>query len=176
MQETPELPIIEATLVFPISGNNVLLALGKPDKKIGANCRNGYGGKNEAGESAVECIMRELPEESGGVTVSAGDVKQVASVDFYNEKKNGTKFICRVQVFTMHVWKGSFKGSAEMLSPSWFSIDHLPFGEMMVGDGDWVPQILDNRGRKFKVTVWYDGPGEKKLLKPTEIVEVETLD
>ena len=153
-----------------------MLALGKPDKKIGANCRNGYGGKNMEGESPIQCIMRELPEESGGVTVSAVDLKHVANVDFHNQKKDGTKFICRVKVFITHAWNGSFKNSAEMLQPAWYPIDHPPFHDMMVGDEDWVPQILSNHGKKFKVTVWYDGPGENKILKPTEVIEVKTLE
>jgi len=176
MQEPSTLSVVEATLIFPIIGNRVLLALGKSDKKIGANCRNGYGGGNKANESPIQCIMRELSEESGGVTVSADNLKHVANIDFHNQKKDGTKFICRVQVFTVHTWNGSFKSSAEMLLPAWYSIDHLPFHEMMVGDEDWVPEILGNHGKKFKVTVWYEGPGEKKLLKDTEVNEVETLE
>ena len=174
MQE--KLPVKHATLVFPVVGNRVLLALGKPDKKIGANRRTGYGGHIEGDEGPLKCVMRELAEESGGVTTSPEGLELVASIDFHNQKKDGTKFICNVQVFLMSRWYGEFKTTDEMREPAWYQKDKLPFQEMMASDPFWVPHILESNGKKFKVEVWYDGPGEDKLEKPVEIVEVMSID
>ena len=52
--------LLHATLCFPVSDVRVLLGVKMKMKKIGAGCRNGWGGGIDFGETAIESIVRKI--------------------------------------------------------------------------------------------------------------------
>ena len=158
-----------ATLCFLIKENKVLLAM-KADK-IGKDCWNGYGGGIENGESPNQSAIRELEEEAGVVTF-AEVMEKVAIVDFHNTKSDGKQFVCRVYVYLVRRWSGEPQETEEMLTPTWFEIDNLPFSQMMPADRIWLPYVLS--GKKIMAEA-HLGPFQKTLIKDVVVDQVTEL-
>lgn len=55
--------MLHTTLVFVLKDDKILLSMKK--RGFGAGNWNGAGGKPEPGESSLECVKRELEEETG---------------------------------------------------------------------------------------------------------------
>ena len=167
MQE--EKVLLKATVILPVKDGQVLLAI--KTRKIGAGCRNGYGGGVEEGETIRECAVRELKDESG-LIANKEDLEKVAIADFYNEKSDGTIFVCRVHFFLWKNWEGIPKETEEMINPTSFDISTLPLEDMMPADREFVPLIL--KGDKFLVEAHYT-PFQRKLKGKVKIKRVEFL-
>jgi len=131
--------LIDAVLCFLVKDNQVLLA--RKAKKIGAGCWSGYGGGIDDGETEIQSMIRELKEESG-IIAKEESLEKVAIIDFHNTKSDGEKFICKVHIYLVNNWIGEPRETEEMLTPTWFDVAKLPFGEMMPSDKDWLPQLL----------------------------------
>lgn len=155
--------LIDAVLGFLIKDNKVLLA--RKAKKIGAGCWSGYGGGIDEGETEIGSMIRELKEESD-LSIREESLEKVAIIDFHNTKSDGKKFICKVHIYLIDKWIGAPKETEEMLTPTWFDIDKLPFEDMMPSDKDWLPQLLC--GKKMIASA-YLGPFQKTLLAETKI-------
>jgi len=159
--------LLDATLGFLIKGDKILLA--KKAKKIGAGCWNGYGGGINEGESPKEAMAREFNEEAN-IIVDESSLEKVAIIYFHNTKSDGNKFICKVYVYFVKKWQGDPIETEEMLCPTWFRFDSLPFDNMMPTDKVWMPEILS--GKKI-IAKAYLGPFQKESLAN---VEVEFVD
>ncbi len=61
-----EKTLLKAVVVFVISKDRKKVLLAVKAKKIGAGCRNGYGGGQEEGEDSFGAAVRETKAESGG--------------------------------------------------------------------------------------------------------------
>lgn len=162
--------LLEATLCYPVRDDKVLLSM--KTKNIGEGCWNGYGGGTEEGETLKETAARELKEEVG-LTVFPEDLKKTAVIDFHNQKSDGEIFICTVHIYLLFKWQGRPRACAEMIAPTWFSINNLPVDEMMLADKIWLPHVL--RGEKIKAVVKY-GPFQKTLLGEVKIEKVDSFD
>ncbi len=158
--------LIDAVICFLMKDNTVILA--RKASKIGEGCWMGYGGGIDAGETEIHAVVREVREECH-VIVSEEFLEKVAIVDFYNTKSDGEKFICKAHVFLATKWSGNPAETNEMLTPTGFDINMLPFAEMMPADKDWVPQVL--HGQKLIVKA-YLGPFQKTILAETEVAYV----
>lgn len=149
-----------ATLVYPVTATHVLLA--RKMKKIGRGCWNGYGGGPEPSDADLEATaLRELAEESGGLTATREGLRKVAIVDFHNRKHDGEEFTCRVHIFLLTQWQGEPSSTPEMQEPTWFPKLQLPLDELMLADPAWLPRVLD--GDCLYAQAWY-GP-EQNLLE-----------
>jgi 8-oxo-dGTP diphosphatase / 2-hydroxy-dATP diphosphatase len=141
--------ILNATVCLLVKGHRVLL--GFKSKKIGALCRNGYGGMVEKGETIINAAIRELEEETGKkignifITTSPEFLEKVAIVDFENTKKDGASFTCRVHFFIVKKWSGQAVDTDEMTDSKFFKIDNLPFNQMMPKDSKFFPLILNGK-------------------------------
>ena len=162
----PDKILLEATLVFLVREDAVLLPL--KAQKIGAGCRNGYGGGIDAGETAEQCVLRELSEEAG-VHGDASALAKRAVIDFHNTTTDGGAFTCRCHVYLLTAWEGEPVESAEMLDPQWFTIAELPLAELMPADPYWLPPVL--AGERVYGEAWY-GPKQKTLLRPVTIASL----
>jgi len=165
MQE--EKTLFTATVVFPMRGDNVLLA--KKTRKIGAGCWNGYGGGPNEGESLLDAAVRELHEESG-LLANPADLKKIAIMDFHNTKSDGSAFVARVHFYTISIFQGEPTETPEMAEPTWFSVQGLPLSEMMPADRVFLPVALN--GGKIIGSAHY-GPFQKTLLGQVTIEVVE---
>jgi len=152
-------------------GSKILLAM-KTDK-IGKGCWNGYGGGIEIEETPEQAGLRELWEESG-IRTYPFFMKKVAEVDFHNTKISGSTFVCKVHYFFVRSWFGEPESRPEenMVNPTWFFCEDLPYKEMMPADEDFLPFVFQGkkvRGRAFL------GPYQKEKLAPTVIEFVDSF-
>lgn len=159
-----------ATLVYPIRNGEVLLA--KKTKKIGIGLWNGWGGAKEEGETIREAARREFEEESGCLA-SLEDFEYVGKVTFHNQKADGRKFDVEVYIFLLLTWEGEPKSCPEMVEPTMFPINALPFSKMMASDKDWLPIVLAHQ--TIEAEVWYI-LDQNHMTKPTKIHKVAKLD
>lgn len=160
--------LLKATLVFPVTKTHVLLPLKL--KKIGAGRLNGYGGGPEPGDvTIIDTALRELEEESGGLTGTPEDLHLVAVVDFHNHTHEGVTFTCRVYVYLAPDLKGEAHTTDEMADPKWFPQDNLPFEKLMPADPFWLPRVLT--GETLYVEAWY-GPEQRFLEREVEVTPI----
>lgn len=164
-----EKTLLRATLCFLRRENEVMLALKK--RKIGEGCLNGYGGGIEDGEKIKITAARELKEESGGVIALPEDLVEAGIVDFHNTKSDGTFFVCRVFVYSLWKWQGEAKDTDEMVDPKCYDVRATPFWRMMPADRFWFPIFMD----KMSYAIAYYGPRQETLLKPVEIVPINSF-
>lgn len=140
-----------STLCFCSRNGQVLLAMKK--RGFGKGKWNGYGGKVAGQETPRAAAIRELREESN-LSVSENDLKQVGIVRFYFD--GNQLFECHV--FLVKDWRGELRESDEM-KPRWFPVLQLPFEEMWVADGKWVPLVL--AGKKLEAEVNFNADGSE---------------
>ena len=140
-----------STLCFCLRDDQVLLAMKK--RGFGTGKWNGYGGKVANQETPRTAAVRELQEESG-LSASEEALEQVGLVRFYFD--GSQLFECHV--FLVRDWHGEPRESDEM-KPCWFSISQLPFEEMWVADGKWVPLVL--AGKKLEAEVNFNTNGSE---------------
>jgi len=177
--EKEEKTLVKATVCIPIKKDKIILAM--KTRNIGIGCLNGAGGGVEEGETIVECAIRELEEEFG-LKAKMEDLEKVAIVDFHNEKSDGSIFVSQVHFFLVRKWyrvyfffiKKLFGKAREtkdgaMIDPTFFDIDHLPYGNMMPADKAFFPLIL--KGKKVLVEAHYT-PFQKELKREVIIKEV----
>ncbi len=141
----------KATICFCIKNDEVLLGMKK--RGFGVGKWNGYGGKVEENEEPLAAAIRELKEESG-ITANDKHLEQVALINFYFDKNP----IFECHVFLVHEWQKEPKETEEM-SPQWFFVSQLPFGEMWPADAKWVPLILN--GEKIKAEINFNADGSE---------------
>lgn len=144
--ETSPTQII-ATLIFIIRDGRILLIHKK--RGIGAGKINGPGGKFEAGETALQCALRELREELG---IQAVDPTERGVLHF--SFRCGTTPETRCHVFTAHDYIGEPIETDEAV-PLWFSLDALPFERMWADDPLWFPHLL--AGENFEGFFLFEG-------------------
>lgn len=130
-------PIRQATLVFLIKNNQILLAMKK--RGFGEGRWNGVGGKPMIDETIVDAAIRETEEE---IKVTPKQLKKVATLNFYFPKLDRFRnWDQQVIVFFVEEWEGEPTETEEM-APKWFLQSHLPFSEMWPDDIHWLPKVL----------------------------------
>lgn len=172
------IPIIQMTVCILRRGDEVLLA--KKTKSVGVEQRAPYGGRFEEGENGLQCVVREVWEETGGdaglpgVTVKAEDLTKVCIADFHNTKPDGAEVIFQVHFYVADKWTGEINETETMVDPQWFNIHDMPYDKMMAADRYYFPQLL--AGKKLLVEAWYAPGGQKSLTRETQIREVSEFN
>ena len=139
------------TLCFPIRGEEVLLGMKK--RGFGEGKWNGYGGKVTPEESATRATVRELEEESM-LRAKEEDLEHAGVVRFYFD----TVPTIECDVFLLRAWEGEPEETEEM-RPQWFTSSDLPYHEMWVADGMWIPILLS--GKKIEAEVYFNADGSE---------------
>lgn len=160
--------MIQTTLCLLIKEeqNSEKLLLAMKKRGFGKGKWNGIGGKvdlEKGDKSIVDAAIRETEEEIG---VKVKDLDKVAILNFYfpyNQAWNQD-----VHVFLVKNWEREPRESEEM-SPKWFNVKEIPFGEMWDDDRFWLPQVLD--GKKVKAKFVFK-EGEKISKQNIEIVSL----
>lgn len=128
---------IHATLMFIIRDGEILLIEKK--RGIGAGKINGPGGKIDAGESPLECAVRETREELG---ITA--LRPVKYGELHFAMSDIPDILCHV--FLARAFEGRPVETDEA-KPLWCRLADIPYDRMWKDDIDWLPHLLD--GRRF---------------------------
>lgn len=135
-----------ATLALITKDNQVLLGY-KKKGEIGSKTLNGPGGKQEANETLLECLLRETHEEVGLVLVE-NKVEKMGVITFFE----GDRPDFEVHIFHTSCFSGTPQETIDMI-PGWYDIDNLPFDKMLESDREWFTKML--KGEKFNANVYY---------------------
>ncbi len=135
----------EATLVFVVDGMRILLIRKK--RGLGAGKINGPGGRLEAGETPLDCAVREVQEEL-----------RVTPTGLLHCGENRFQFVdgygIHVHVFRASGFEGRPEETAEAV-PHWFPLEAIPYEEMWEDDFLWLPLVLETRS--FAGRFLFDG-------------------
>ncbi len=137
-------PVVRATLMFVIKDGRILLIHKK--RGFGKGKINGPGGKLEAGETPLECAVRETQEE---VCITPTGVEYAGELHFQFTDNNSI----HGYVYTATGYEG-IPTETEEADPIWCSIDNLPFEHMWEDDHIWFPHMLE--GRRFSGRFIFD--------------------
>jgi 8-oxo-dGTP diphosphatase len=154
--------VVEATLCEIIHGGRLLLQR-KSAGKFGEGKWNGPGGKVKPGETPLECVVREVREETG-LTVSRLTERGV--VDFYFGEKPEPDWV--VHIYTTSTFSGEPKESDEG-ELRWFSLDEIPYDEMWEDDAHWLPVLL--QGKRFTGVFVYDVEGTRLMRHRLDVTD-----
>ena len=146
--------VVEATLCEIIHGGRLLLQR-KSAGRFGEGKWNGPGGKVKPGETPLECVVREVREETG-LTVSR--LTEQGVVDFYFGEKPEPDWV--VHIYTTSTFTGQPTESDEG-ELRWFRVDEIPYDEMWMDDTHWLPVLLE--GKRFRGVFVYDVDGTRLL-------------
>ncbi len=138
-------PHDRATLAFVLRRDEILLIRKK--RGLGAGKINGPGGRLDAGESALECAIREVREE---LHVTPRDLEHSGTLLFQFVEG----YALHVEVFRAFAHDGEARETDEAV-PLWTPIDAIPFDEMWADDQLWFPHML--AGRSFHGYFLFDG-------------------
>ena len=128
-------PLTQATVLFLIRGDELLLAMKK--RGFGAGRWNGVGGKALSGEAIEEAARRETEEEIG---VRATSLRRSATLDFYFPHR--PEWSQQVHAFLTEKWEGE-PGESEEMAPQWFKLTEIPYKKMWSSDSLWLPKVLE---------------------------------
>lgn len=149
------------TICFLIKGEGQSKTVCLAEKKRGYRVGkiNGYGGKQEEGETLEECAIRETIEESGVIPKS---IQKHAEIRFYDPELTH-----ECHVYVINEWEGEVVETEEM-RPEWHAINAIPFDRMGQADPLWIPQVL--QGKRVKAEFFYDA---ENIMHETTVEEVE---
>lgn len=138
-------PKERATLMF-IRQDDRLLMIHKK-RGLGAGYYNAPGGRMEAGETPMECAVRETQEE---LCITPLDPEHAGTVQF--QFTDGHSI--HGEIFIASEFEGTPTETDEAV-PLWFSIDELPYHNMWEDDAVWMPKLLNRE--KFIGRFIFDG-------------------
>ena len=140
-------PDVLATLMFIVQNGRILLIRKK--RGIGAGKVNGPGGKFEPGETARECVLREVREE---VCIGVTDAREMGILNFSFRCKSTPEIRCHV--FMASDFAGTPRETEEA-EPFWADVGAIPYGLMWEDDRFWLPLMLE--GRRFEAFFTFEG-------------------
>lgn len=120
------------TLMFLVEDAQLLLI--RKRRGHGAGKINGPGGKPEAGESPLQCVLRETEEEVG---VRPREIRLAAVLRFIDIRDDDWLGYVYVAAGCLGVPRETAEAT-----PAWYPLDRLPFDEMWEDDRLWLPRIL----------------------------------
>lgn len=148
-------PKERATLMF-IRQNDQFLMIHKK-RGLGAGYFNAPGGRMEAGETPLECAIRETQEE---LCITPLDPTHAGTVMF--QFTDGHSI--HGEVFTATEFDGTPTETDEAI-PLWFSVEEMPYHNMWADDPVWLPKLI--AGEKFHGRFIF----EEKLMLDHELIQ-----
>ena len=135
-----ELRNINSTLLVIIKDGKILL--GEKKRGFAKGLLNGFGGKQDIGETIDETMIRETQEELG---VTPVDYEKIGKIHFDVWYK-GERVNMFVSVYKCSNYIGETRETDEM-KPMWFKLDNIPYEKMFQDDLLWLPMAI--KGEKF---------------------------
>ncbi len=134
-----------ATLLFVVRDGRILLIRKK--RGLGAGKINGPGGRQEPGESILECAVREVQEE-----LLITPLNPVYCGENLFQFTDGYSLHC--YVYLSNDFTGTPTETEEAI-PLWFETSEIPYAEMWEDDHLWLPLVL--AGKPFSARYIFDG-------------------
>lgn len=156
---------IEATIC--LIRNDGKLLLQRKAKGEYAGRWDAPGGKMKAGETPLQCAVREAEEETG---IRVSEPAHIGTLTAYFGEREEPDWA--VHVFCATRFSGRLRDSAE--GPlRWFPEGDLPVDDMWPSDPFWLPDLLAGRleGRRFDATFRFDDRGDKVLEHSVAVTE-----
>lgn len=148
------------TLCFPIDGSPIQrILLGMKKTGFGCGKYNGFGGKIEDNETALQAAIRELKEECG-IEALAEELELVGLLDFIFPACPELNH--DVYIYLVKSWKGQSYETSEM-RPQWFHTNDIPYEQMWSDDIYWLPKVLAGDKIKGKVIFTDDNEGVQEV-------------
>lgn len=148
------------TLCFPIDGSPIQrILLGMKKTGFGCGKYNGFGGKIEDNEAALQAAIRELKEECG-IEALAEELELVGLLDFIFPAC--PELDHDVYIYLVKSWKGQSYETSEM-RPQWFHTNDIPYEQMWSDDIYWLPKVLAGDKIKGKVIFTDDNEGVQEV-------------
>ena len=159
---------LNTTLLIVLKDGKILLA----EKKRGfaKGKFNGIGGKQDAGETIEQTMIRETQEEIG---VTPTTYSQVGLIHFDVWYK-GERVNLNLNIFTCTDYVGKIVETEEM-RPVWFSRENLPFDKMIEDDLLWLPLVLEGKNVAGKVKLNQDLKMEYNTIHSVERYDEEEM-
>lgn len=148
---------IIGTLGYVRRGDDVLLVHRQRDGDDHRGKYNGLGGKLEAGEDAVACLVRELQEEAGITPTSMRLRGTIAWPGFGSDGADWFGLVFVVDSFDGEPPARNDDGPLE-----WVPVSRLADLPMWEGDRHFLPLVLDDDPRQFHAVIPYD----RGVLRP----------
>ncbi len=126
---------INTTLAIIRKDDKVLL--GTKKRGFCAGTINAFGGKQDAGETMEQAMVRETFEEVG-ITPTEYDL--TAFIKFDTDYK-GERVYIDMYVYNVTAFEGKEMETEEML-PQWFDLNNIPYDKMLGDDRLWFPDVL----------------------------------
>lgn len=166
-EASPSIPCQEATITFPVRGNEVLLGMKK--RGHGVNYLNGFGGKLQLGETPLDATVRELKEESG----LRADPSAIEPTGILTVMGSGKPMV--IYLSRCLSWEGVPEETEEM-RPAWFTIGHeltngtfvnqLPLEKMWPNDRLWIIAAVLGHKACYDLTVTADSLATLQIARP----------
>lgn len=128
-------PEFTGTLLFVCAHERLLLIHKK--RGHGAGKINAPGGKVDAGETPLDCAVRETREEVGVRPLAPVLMAELKFVERVDAQWLGYVYLARD-------YEGDPVETAEA-NPFWVPLDSIPYGQMWEDDRIWLPEILAGR-------------------------------
>ena len=140
------MPMGDFTLCHILNDGKLLLK--RATRGVSKGKWNGPGGKIDGGETAEQCAIREVFEETG---LKVSNLFGHGKLNFHMDGKEELSFT--VYLFSTNNFDGELRptGEGEL---RWFSFDGLPLSDMWEDDTYWIEHML--KGSRFDADFYYD--------------------
>lgn len=146
--------------------NEDKILLGQKKRGFAKGTYNGFGGKQEIGETIFDAMIRETQEE---INVTPLDARLVANIDFFNIMYKGENANINMSVYMCSKYDGEINETTEMI-PEWFNKDNLPYDKMLPDDIIWFRRVMAGEYIKAEFTFNNDIATivDQKIIKTDE--------
>ncbi len=138
-----------ATLAYIVCNNEVLLLF--RNKKVDDFHEGKYvgiGGRLEPGETPLECILREIGEETGYI-LKPEEIEFRGYIYFDEIHRNKMNEDLPAYNWLVFIYFVQVKDKIDFMNPegelSWFQITEIPYEHMWAGDKIFTPKILETK-------------------------------
>ncbi|MFW9779211.1 MAG: NUDIX domain-containing protein [Candidatus Heimdallarchaeota archaeon] len=136
-----------ATLAYIVNGQEVLLLFrNKKPNDFHQNRYIGIGGRLEAGETPLECVLREIREETG-YTFSARDIQFRGYIYFDEINRNKESEDLPPFNWLVFLYSARVKKKMVIENPEgdlhWIPFEKIPYQQMWEGDRIFTPKLLE---------------------------------
>ncbi len=122
----------------------------------------GPGGKFKPGENTLDCVRREMEEETGVVIVDESAI-HMATVDYYYPAAHSEKLRWRVHYFTISRWNGFPAPLDGLRAICWAHLGSLPYHKMPM-DVQWWWHLMKDGSHPLMAEIHYKNAAGTEIM------------